>query len=69
MAVDDEPITCNPCRIKGASKAKAGERRIATVGWPNVSGTPAKKSRHETPCRSRPAPDPASQQDCPEAHF
>ncbi|MET9522911.1 tyrosine-type recombinase/integrase [Streptomyces coeruleorubidus] len=31
-AVDDELITRNPCRIKGAGKEKAAERRIATVG-------------------------------------
>ncbi|MFE6425802.1 MULTISPECIES: tyrosine-type recombinase/integrase [Streptomyces] len=30
-AVDDELITRNPCRIKGAGKEKAAERRIATV--------------------------------------
>ena len=30
-AVDDELIMCNPCRIKGAGKEKAAERRIATV--------------------------------------
>lgn len=30
-AVDDELITRNPCRIKGADKEKAAERRIATV--------------------------------------
>ncbi|MEV8316239.1 tyrosine-type recombinase/integrase [Streptomyces sp. NPDC059900] len=31
-AVDDELVTRNPCRIKGAGKEKAAERRIATVG-------------------------------------
>ncbi len=31
-AVDDELISRNPCRIKGAGKEKAAERRIATVG-------------------------------------
>ncbi|MFG3262327.1 tyrosine-type recombinase/integrase [Streptomyces bobili] len=30
-AVDDELIQRNPCRIKGAGKEKAAERRIATV--------------------------------------
>ncbi|MGW0081892.1 tyrosine-type recombinase/integrase [Streptomyces sp. NPDC003393] len=30
-AVDDELITRNPCRIKGAGKERAAERRIATV--------------------------------------
>lgn len=30
-AVDDELITRNPCRIKGAGKEKAAERHIATV--------------------------------------
>jgi integrase len=30
-AVDDELIRRNPCRIKGAGKEKASERRIATV--------------------------------------
>ncbi|MDN3268190.1 tyrosine-type recombinase/integrase [Streptomyces sp. MA15] len=30
-AVDDELIPRNPCRIKGAGKEKAAERRIATV--------------------------------------
>ncbi|CQR62883.1 tyrosine-type recombinase/integrase [Streptomyces leeuwenhoekii] len=30
-AVDDELISRNPCRIKGAGKEKAAERRIATV--------------------------------------
>ncbi|MEV5462111.1 tyrosine-type recombinase/integrase [Streptomyces cellulosae] len=30
-AVDDELIQRNPCRIKGAGKEKASERRIATV--------------------------------------
>ncbi|MGW6907959.1 tyrosine-type recombinase/integrase [Streptomyces sp. NPDC054940] len=30
-AVDDELIKRNPCRIKGAGKEKAAERRIATV--------------------------------------
>ncbi len=30
-AVDDEPISHNPCRIKGAGKEKAAERRTATV--------------------------------------
>lgn len=30
-AVDDELITRNPCRIKGAGKEKAAERRIAIV--------------------------------------
>ncbi|MFE5816221.1 tyrosine-type recombinase/integrase [Streptomyces sp. NPDC056479] len=30
-AVDEELITRNPCRIKGAGKEKAAERRIATV--------------------------------------
>ncbi|MFF1406497.1 tyrosine recombinase XerC [Streptomyces sp. NPDC058294] len=30
-AVDDELIARNPCRIKGAGKEKAAERRIATV--------------------------------------
>jgi integrase len=30
-AVDDELVTRNPCRIKGAGKEKAAERRIATV--------------------------------------
>ncbi|MGW3234123.1 tyrosine-type recombinase/integrase [Streptomyces olivaceus] len=31
-AVDDDLITRNPCRIKGAGKESAAERRIATVG-------------------------------------
>ncbi|NJP99366.1 tyrosine-type recombinase/integrase [Streptomyces zingiberis] len=31
-AVDDELIRRNPCRIKGAGKESAAERRIATVG-------------------------------------
>jgi hypothetical protein len=30
-AVDDELISRHPCRIKGARKEKAAERRIATV--------------------------------------
>jgi hypothetical protein len=30
-AVDDEPIIRNPCRIKGAGREKAAERRTATV--------------------------------------
>ncbi|MET7270522.1 tyrosine-type recombinase/integrase [Streptomyces flaveolus] len=37
-AVDDDLITRNPCRIKGAGKESAAERRIATVAQVDALG-------------------------------